>query len=108
LPIRITLIHEKWIARAAARGTSAGVVLTNRVHWPPQIIAVFIVPAGDAAVGHREINQCEESGVLQNRVVHLLSYRLGDLIVEADRRTQTRLRVVAPIETDGRLVVGAD
>ena len=38
----------------------------NGSDWPPVVVMVFVFKTGDVAVGHREIHQRKQSGVLPN------------------------------------------
>src|SRR5262245_19086195 len=61
-PIRIALTREEWIARA--RPPWAGIVLADCCNGPPEVVGVFVVPAGDARVSLGEIQQRELTRVL--------------------------------------------
>ena len=46
------------------------------------------------------LNQSEKAGVLHDAVAHLPGNHLGNLVIKADWRAQSRLGVIAPEEAD--------
>src|SRR5205085_2584851 len=69
-------------------GVAVGGASADGGDRPPEIVDVFHVPGGEAGVGHRQVDQGEEAGILHHAVAHLPGDDLSDLVVQARRRAE--------------------
>src|SRR5438094_2411871 len=81
------IVRERWCpdkrtpCRVRLRGGIAiGVAVANRGDGPPVVVSVLGVPDADARVGHRDIQEGKQAGVLLERVALSGADPLSDMI----------------------------
>ena len=95
------------IAVAAPGRPGSLVGFANAGDRPPELVVELRLPDRDAGVGHRDVDQRQQSRQIEEIRSHLIGDRHGDLVVEPRRCAQARRAVVGPVDADRRLLVGA-
>src|SRR5688572_15133171 len=78
----------------------SGVGFPDAGDGPPDVVVVLRFPNGDSGIGHRYVDQSEQTRDFEITRAHFIGDGEGNLVVESGRRAQTRSAVVGPVNPD--------